>query len=163
MTLSFFTFLFIIWVVLFPLYLWAYFVSEYTEDTLSHRRFLIGLLIGGLWTTILFLSEKYGEILPLGRFFFLFLFISLLLLSVFLFSYFSSRIWGKFARTIVFAHTSIFLLLGWGIFFLERFILVPWVVSVFLLSFFSRAIVEEWAKHLSSIGLLFISLKKNRT
>lgn len=155
MTLSFLTLLFIIWVVLFPLYLWAYFVSEYAKDTLSHKRFLIGILTGGIWTSILFLSERYWEVVPFWKFFFLSLFVFLLLLSIFLFSYFSSKIWGKFAKTIVFAHTSIFLLLGWVILLLEKFILVPWVVSVFLLSFFSRAIVEEWAKHLSSIGLLW--------
>jgi len=155
MVLSIFTFLFIIWVVLLPLYLWAYLVSEYTKDTLSHKRFFLGLLTGSLWTIFVFSFEKYAKIFPFGEVVFFFIFIFLVGISIFFSSYSFSRIWGKFARTLLFAHAVVFLLLGWCIFFLEKYIALPWVVSVFILSFFSRAILEEGAKHLSSIGLLW--------
>lgn len=153
MHIVFFSFL-AFWVALLPIYLWGYGVTLFFHDTWNRGRFFLGIAVGSVSLMVLFFLEKYHHIhdilsLILMTWFIIFLYGMILILS-----FFWPRISRVFLRKIAFQSGCLifFLIL---ISTLLSFIFSAYSpITVFLTSFFLGATLEEWAKHLSSLGLL---------
>lgn len=157
--LSFIAFL----VAILPVYLWGYGASRLLDTPWNRRRFILGIIIGGFSVGIVWLFSYVTSIQHIYILFGSILFVGLLSLIVFLMIH-----WGSiFARGVLqkVATTHIITILMLLILVSVGSVYIPWSIILILSTFplLISSLVEEWSKHLMSIGLMSQDFRFSRS
>lgn len=150
-------------VALLPVYLWGYGASRLLDTPWNRRRFILGIIIGGFSVGIVWLFSYFTKIEPIYIVFGSIIFI--VILSIIIFSMIHQG--SPFARWVLQkmaqVHIATILLLLIAITTVS--VSVPGSIILILSTFplLISSLVEEWSKHLMSIGLMSQDFRFSRS
>lgn len=157
---------FIILFSLVPIVLWGYGSLYLSPSLWNQKRFFLGMFSG--WFSVVLISLLHGELIESGwiRFWALLLIFWVLFGVIFLLTRYGSVYIRVFLRKLALLHGVIFLITYSIFLLLEKIIPLSffslWLFGVFSGLIFSASL-EEWMKHLSTLGTSASSFRFSRS
>ncbi|MBX9809567.1 PrsW family intramembrane metalloprotease [Candidatus Gracilibacteria bacterium] len=141
-------------VALLPIYLWGYGSSLLLDEPWNRRRFLLGMIIGGLSVGIVWLFSILNKIEHFYTTIASFIFIFLLGTSIFLLIQYGSVFARKILQKVAIANILIITFWLVAVLFISTKIPGSVILVVTILPLLLSSLVEESSKHLMSVGLM---------
>lgn len=151
------------WVALLPVYLWGYAVSYLLDTPWNRRRFILGMIIGGVSVGMISLFSSITETRILYTLLASTIFIWVLSTMTFVMIRSGSNIARIMLQKITLVNMNIIILVLWfSIFVSSR---VEWwtILMISILPLLLSALIEESSKHLMSIGLMSQDFRFSRS
>lgn len=143
------------WVSLLPVYLWGYGVTYLLSDTWNRIRFWVWIFLWWIGVSLTYIFAYSYNQDWIYEWLILAIFLLILLIVVLILTLFWSRFSRSFLRKIAIVHVIVIWLIIWFVYIIWRYFPIPDVFTPIVILFLLTPILEEAAKHLGSIGLIW--------
>lgn len=151
------------WIALLPVYLWGYGVSYLLNTPWNRKRFLLGMLIGGVSVGMVWIFSILNESNILYTILLSTLFISILSSMTFVLIRSGSNIARIMLQKITLVNMNIIIILIWWSLLVSSYF-DGWIfLMLSILPLLLSALIEESSKHLMSIGLMSQDFRFSRS